>query len=48
VDLSERITRVEADKRFDDMHRHTTRWMTALMVVLGIMSVAVTVTNVLG
>jgi DNA anti-recombination protein RmuC len=37
----------QMDKRFDAMHRHTTRWMTALMVVLGLMSVAVTVTNLI-
>ena len=38
----------QSDKRFDDMHRHSNRWMTVLTLILGLMTIAMTVTNVIG
>ena len=36
------------DKRFDEQSRHMNRWMTAMTLVLALVGVAVTVTNVIG
>ena len=33
--------------RFDDMHRHMNRWMTVLSLIVAVVGVAVTVTNVI-
>ena len=35
------------DKRFDDIQRNNTRWMTVISIMLGLIGVAVTVTNLL-
>ncbi len=33
--------------RFDDAHAHTNRWMTIISLILGLMTVAMTVTNLM-
>jgi predicted RNase H-like nuclease (RuvC/YqgF family) len=38
----------QVDKRFDDLQRHSNRWMTVLTVMVGLIGVAVTVTNLMG
>ncbi|MFW5812517.1 MAG: hypothetical protein ACOCWS_05975 [Alkalispirochaetaceae bacterium] len=38
----------QVDQRFADMQRHTTRWMTVLSLMIALMGVAVTVSNLLG
>lgn len=43
-DMNARFEQV--DKRFEDMHRHATRWSTALMIVLGIIGMAVTAATI--
>jgi hypothetical protein len=57
LDLAGRISTLEAelkagrevmDKRFDEQNRHMNRWMTAMTLVLALVGVAVTVTNVMG
>ncbi len=35
------------DKRFDDIQRHSNRWMTVISIILGLIGVAVTVTNLM-
>ena len=39
--------RSDMSARFTDMSRQTTRWMTGLMMILGMIGIAVTVTNFL-
>ncbi|MFP4331632.1 MAG: hypothetical protein ACLFP6_13030 [Spirochaetaceae bacterium] len=38
----------QVDQRFADMQRHTTRWMTVLSLMIALMGVAVTVSNLVG
>ncbi len=38
----------EMDRRFDEQGRHMNRWMTAMTIVLALVGVAMTVTNVIG
>ena len=38
----------QIDKRFDDMHQHTNRWMTAMLITIGLIGIAVTASNLLG
>lgn len=39
--------RVDTNARFEQSDRHMSRWMTLLSIILGLMTVAVTVTNLL-
>ena len=39
--------REDINTRFDDMHRHTNRWMTALSIMIGLVGVAATIANLM-
>ena len=40
--------RVDMNARFGDMHRHTTRWSTAVIVVVGVAGLALTAASIFG
>ncbi|MFP4375033.1 MAG: hypothetical protein ACLFPO_11935 [Spirochaetaceae bacterium] len=51
--MDERFTAMDRrfesiDRRFDEQSRHMNRWMTAMTIVLALVGVAMTVTNVIG
>jgi hypothetical protein len=52
LDLAGREVMIERfdamDRRFDEQSRHMNRWMTAMTIVLALVGVAMTVTNVIG
>lgn len=52
LDLAGREVMIERfdamDRRFDEQGRHMNRWMTAMTIVLALVGVAMTVTNVIG
>ena len=37
----------QIDKRFDDLHRNSTRWFTAITIMLGIIGLAVSISGFL-
>ncbi len=37
----------QVDKRFDDLHRNSTRWFTAITIMLGIIGLAVSISGFL-